>query len=251
MTPEARQAKILEQVRRQGRVTVEELAALFDASRETIRRDLTALSDSGDLQKIHGGAKLPMPRGEGPFRQRMAENAEAKRAFAIKGAELIAPGDSIFIDTGSTTLIFAEALAVPGLTVITNSAAIADSFASRGTGEAVVLLGGLYDSDNRETHGAVALAQIERYRAKASVLTVGGLHATAGVTDFNGAEAEVARAMVAQSEKVIVLADSSKFNRLGPFAVCSLARIDHLVTDICPAEPLHSALKASKVALAC
>ncbi|MDH5356966.1 MAG: DeoR/GlpR family DNA-binding transcription regulator, partial [Gammaproteobacteria bacterium] len=121
-----RQMKIVETIREEERATVDELAARFDISRETIRRDLTKLANSGKIQKVHGGAILPRVFGEGSFGQRMSENSEAKMRIASKAVELFGAGETLFIDTGSTTLYFAEKLIeVSGLTIITNSTEIA------------------------------------------------------------------------------------------------------------------------------
>jgi len=252
MSPKTRQDKILDLVRRQGRASVEELAELFSASRETIRRDLNALSDADRIQKVHGGARVASFRGEGPFRQRMDENADAKRAIAQHAAALIGEGDTLFIDTGSTTLIYAETVAsVDGLTVITNSTAIARAFGRNEKAAAIYLLGGAYDPDNRETAGPMALAQIPAFHADHAVITVGGVHADAGFTDYNIAEAQIAGAMIENAESLIILADSSKFERAGPYAVCPLERADYFVTDRKPAPHLKRALSASKVQVIC
>ena len=85
-----------------------ELAGLFGISQETIRRDLTALANSGRIQKIHGGAIMPLVFGEGSFQQRMTNNAEAKTRIASRAADLFSADETLFIDTGSTTLYFAE-----------------------------------------------------------------------------------------------------------------------------------------------
>ena len=117
--PRLRQEKIAEAVRRHGKVRVEQLAARFKTSHETIRRDLTALAETGRVQKFHGGAKRPREAEEGPFRERMTLNAVGKRMIAEKVARLIAPGETLMIDTGSTTLMCAEEISkIDGLTVI-------------------------------------------------------------------------------------------------------------------------------------
>src|SRR3546814_5820385 len=84
--PRLRQEKIAATVRRQGRVSVEQLALRFKTSHETIRRDLAALAETGAVLKVHGGAKRPRQQEEGPFRERLAMNAVAKRMIAEKAA---------------------------------------------------------------------------------------------------------------------------------------------------------------------
>lgn len=245
-----RQEKIAEAVRRHGRVSVEQLAARFKTSHETIRRDLAVLAEQGSVQKFHGGAKLPGRREEGPFRERMAQNAVAKRMIAEKAAGLIAPGDTLFIDTGSTTLMCAEEIAkIGGLTVITNSTRIAAVMAGRGNRAVIFLLGGRFDGDNQETVGPTAISEIQSFHADHALITIGALDGAAGATDFNFDEAQVARAMMDNADNLIVVADATKFQRRAAFAVCPLERIGALVCDRPPAGALAAALTTAQVAV--
>ena len=233
-----------------GEVTVKGLVSLFRISAETIRRDLTALSMAGKLQKTHGGAILPRMIGESPFQQRMRENVAAKRIIAKQACSLVQPGDVIFIDTGSTTLCFAEELSViDDLTVITNSSDIAKVLGANSSIK-IFFLGGQYDVDNGETIGPMVISQINKFRVDYAVLTTGGLDANAGVTDFNYDEAMVASAMLIQAKKRIVLVDSSKFNQIAPFKVATLREIDFLVTDKLPDDTLVNALEYAGVSIA-
>ena len=247
-----RQQKIVEITRKQKRVTVEELAALLNISRETIRRDLTDLAKYGKIQKIHGGATLPRVFGEGSFQQRMSDNAEAKTRIAQAAVSLFEEGETLFIDTGSTTLYLAEKLSeVSGLTIITNSAEIAKVASSDpanvkmvdNTNNRVFLLGGEFSLDNRQTIGTMVTSQIRLFRAHHAVLTIGALDGRTGAMDFNIDEAQVARAMIEQSQSVTILMDSSKFDQLASFEVCSLARIDRIVCDRAPPPSLAEAMK--------
>ena len=153
------------------------------ASRETIRRDLATLDGRGLARRVHGGALSREDGGapvEGPFAARRLENVEAKRAVARAAAATLGPGDSLFVDTGTTTLHFADELArVEGLTVVTNSAAIAER-AGRARGSTVYLLGGEFRPEARETVGAMTLAQIGELRA-AHAFPDGRLHRRPGL----------------------------------------------------------------------
>ncbi len=246
--PRIRQQKIADFVRKQGRARVEDLAGRFRTSHETIRRDLTALAENGQIQKFHGGAKRPGGDGEGPFRDRMARNAVAKRVIAEKAADLVSPGETLFIDTGSTTLMCADELArIAGLTVITNSTAIATTISDGGRAAAVYLLGGRFDRDNRETAGPMALEQIRLFHADRALLTIGALDAEAGATNFSFDEAQVARAMLDNADTLVVVCDASKFGRTAGCRVCALDRIDDLVTDRPVPAPLEAALAEADV----
>ncbi|HHN73492.1 MAG TPA: DeoR/GlpR transcriptional regulator [Thermopetrobacter sp.] len=246
MTPEERRKRIVAMVRQRGRASVEELARTLSASRETIRRDLTALASRGLIQKFHGGAAMPV--GEGPFRVRMTEQAEQKARIAQAAARLVTPGETLFIDTGSTTIYFAEELAhVANLTVFTNSTEVAHIIARAGNGSQAFVLGGLYNPDNRQTVGAVALEQIRGLHARYAFLTVGAINAKNGATDFNLEEASIARAMLDQADRLIVLADSSKLGRAATFQVCALERIDTLVTDGAPPAALAGTFAEARI----
>ncbi len=246
MKVQARRHRLVEIVRQREKASVEELARALGASKETIRRDLAQLARLGKVQKVHGGATIPRLTGEGPFQQRLSERVEAKARIARAAAALFRPGETLLIDTGTTTLHFAEALAATsGLTVATNSTEIARTLAKADC--QVFLLGGAYGAENSQTVGAMVTAQLAAFRAHHAVLTIGALDSRTGAMDYNFQEAEVAQAMAAQAERLTVLADSSKFSALATFAVCPLARIDTLVTDSRPAGPLAQALQKAGV----
>lgn len=250
LTPAERRSRIADLVRERGRVTVEDLAVEIVISRETIRRDLNALSAKGLVRKFHGGAARITGDAEGSFRQRMGQSVPAKLAIARRAAALFAPGESLFIDTGSTTLYFAEALAqAEGLTVITNSSAIARTLSPPGSPHRVVLIGGDYQHDNQETVGVLAVSQIHGFRTRHAVLTIGAIAESGAVMDFSIEEAEVARAMVAQSEEVTILADVSKLARTALCEVCRLEQVHRLVCDGPPPTGVARAIEAAGVEL--
>ena len=232
MTPTERRDAILRKVQTGHRLVVEGLAAEFTSSRETIRRDLAELDRQGLLRRVHGGATAsPRKQEEGPFQNRMRQQVAVKRAIARHMAKALLPGDSFFIDTGSTTLFLAEEIAkLNQLTVITNSADIAE-LCQRGEGNRVILIGGEFRGPGRETVGAMALAQIGQLRAARAILTVAAV-TERGVFDIDPQEAEVARAMVAQADEVTILADATKMGRAGVFEVCPMARVGRIVTDV-------------------
>jgi len=224
---------------------VDLLAEKFDTSSETIRRDLTVLADAGQLRKVHGGARAVISHGEGAFDARMRCNTLAKHLIAEKMAKLIKPRQTLFIDTGSTTLICAEALAkIKHLTIITNSTRIAASFAAGAGGADVYLLGGLYRGGNAQTVGAGTVSEITNYNADMAILTIGAIDG-GGAMDFSNQEALVARAMMRASGQVAILADHSKFDKRAAFKLCGLSGIDTLVSDRAPGLALKTALLAA------
>ena len=222
MRPRDRRERILELLRDSddGRLTVEDLARSLKISPETIRRDLTQLSSGSLVSKFHGGAALPQPSGEGPFRARMAESLRQKRAIARTAASLFRSGDTLLVDTGSTTVVFAEELARrAGLTVITNSVMIAQTMTRGRNGNRAFLIGGEYSDEATVNLGALAVRQVTQFHAIHAVITVGAIE-TEGAMDYTLEEAEIARAMIAQARELTVIADSSKLEKAGLFRVC-------------------------------
>ncbi len=247
MRPNIRRERIEQVVRQQERVSVDALAELLGTSRETIRRDLTDLAERGRVRKVHGGAtvadlRLAGAEAEGSFQGRILQNVDAKRAIARRAVQLFQPGDTLFVDTGTTTLLFAEELSsVTGLTIITNSAAIA-ALAARGPSNTTFLIGGEYRGDGTENLGPLAVEQIGRFHATHAVLAVGSIEAV-GVLDFDILEADIARAMIAQSRTVTVLADASKYHRGGLIKVASFDAVARVVTETEPPREISRALK--------
>ncbi len=252
MNPSDRQNKIINIVRERNRVAVDELAKLLKISKETVRRDLSTLAKVGKVQKFHGGASLPVMTGEGLFRDRMSENSAAKAAIAEEAVKLIAPGETILVDTGSTTLYFAEKLAeISGLTVVTNSAEIARIVSLAHSQSKAFLLGGEFNADNRQTVGSMAVQQIRSFRAHHAILTVTALDLRTGVMDFFIEEAQVARAMIEQAESVTILVDSTKFGRIASFEVCGLDRVTNLVCDQPPSAKILASMTKAGVNVFC
>jgi DeoR family glycerol-3-phosphate regulon repressor len=252
MRPLERQSRIIDTVRAQGKAAVDELAEMFGTSVETIRRDLTSLARKGQLEKVHGGAIPPRTLGEGPFEQRMQQNGLAKRRIAQRLRELISPGDTLLIDTGSTTLIAAEELVgIDDLTVVTNSTAIAKVIAAGNRTASIFLLGGNYFEDNRQTCGIMALEQLNQFHGNFAILTVAAVDGNAGLMDYSFEEAQMARAMLRRVDRRIALADSSKFGQVAPFVVAELEQVDALVCEQAPSGNFARCLQDAGVEVVC
>ncbi len=251
MRPNDRRAQILALLRHERKASVDRLAERLGASRETIRRDLADLAEQGVVRKFHGGAALIATASavEGSFQKRRLENVPQKRAVAARAARLFRPGDTLFVDTGTTTVAFAEELAQSrGLTIMTNSVAVAQIVARGADDARVFLIGGQYADEAAEMLGALAIQQIQQFHAGDAVLTVGAIE-TDGIFDYAIDETEIARAMIGQARRVTVLADASKLGRGGLFQVCPLGRIDRLVIDRAPDCPQIEAVHRAGVEL--
>lgn len=232
MKPHERQPQIEAIIRREGEVSVDMLAARFDVSSETIRRDLGTLAERGRVQKVHGGARRPFLIAEPSHGERQGTAAEAKVQIGRKLGRAVAPGETIFIDTGSTTLAAADALAaIPGLTIITNSCRLAERLGQAGSDASIHLLGGLYGADNAQTTGNAVIAQLQYFRADRAILTVAAIDPAIGAMDASLDEAEIARAMIRNARTLTVLADATKFGRQAAYAVCDTDQIDLIISD--------------------
>ncbi|MEL6978546.1 MAG: DeoR/GlpR family DNA-binding transcription regulator [Pseudomonadota bacterium] len=247
LKPKLRRAKMIEYISSYGEASVEELAAAFDASPDTIRRDLNALAQAGEILKVQGGAKRNPSLVDGPFEQRMATNSTAKRMIAEKLSWWLEPDQTVFIDAGSTALICAQTIAnSAGLRVITNSMRVA-----KACGESceVFVLGGRYKDDAAKMVGPTTIEEIHRFQVDCALLSVSALSASGGASDYDFDAAQVARAMIARANQVVIAADSSKFDRSDVFTVCPLGRIDVLATEEPPGPALGQALAAANVEL--
>ena len=247
LRPASRKAAICDSIENSGDVSVEELAEKFGASLETIRRDLSALADAGRVRKVHGGAvRISTPK-ESAFGERAKQNILAKQLIAEKLARVVSPGQTLLIDTGTTTLACAEILAdIQDLKVITNSWRVAAVISNRGRGSRVTILGGTYRHDNAQTVGSATVAEIGRFRVDHAILTIGTLD-DQGIYDFSEEEAFVARAMLDSATQLSVVADCSKLNKRSTHHVCDLQQIDRLILDSVPDAALNGVLRAAGV----
>lgn len=244
-----RRGELLRLLEKEGTIDVSDLAQRFDVSLETIRRDLKPLTDAGRVIKLHGAVALPGPAAEEPFQKRMRENAEAKRAISRAFARTVRDGDTLMLDTGTTTSFVARELARHRqLTIITNSTDIARTLASI-NGNRVFLAGGEIRGDSGAALGAVTIEYLRQFTVKHAVISAGAVSSDAGITDYDLAEAEIARIMLTCGERRLVVADSSKFQKRGLVQVCALAGFSELVTEAPPPKPLSDALAAASVSV--
>jgi DeoR family glycerol-3-phosphate regulon repressor len=237
-----RHAEILRIVREEGTATIAGLADRFGVSQESIRRDVKPLTVLGELVRLHGAVTLPHHAGEAPFQRRLRENAEAKRVIARLAADQIADGDSVMLDTGTTTSLLArELMTKRRLTVVTNSSDIARTL-STVNDNTVYMAGGELRGDNGAAFGTSAIEFVSRFRVRHAIISIGGLNPDTGAMDYNLEEAEFARIVLTCGECSTIVTDHSKFGRVGLVTVCGLEGFDRLVTDVPPVGDLLGAL---------
>jgi DeoR family glycerol-3-phosphate regulon repressor len=234
-----RHTAILRLLEEAGTLSIAELAKRLGVSAETVRRDLRALTESGEVQRMHGAASLPATLGEAPFRRRMRANAAAKQAIARALAATVKNGDVLMMDTGTTTSFLARALVGHSrLTVLTNSTDAARILAA-GPGNRVLVPGGQLRPDSGAILGEEAVAFLDRHSAQLAVISAGAVEGDE-VMDFDPAEAAFARAMLARAERRVVATDASKFGKRGLATVCRFAALSGIVTEA-PLPPAEAA----------
>jgi DeoR family transcriptional regulator, glycerol-3-phosphate regulon repressor len=240
-----RQAQIISSLRQHGSQSVMELAALVGVSEETIRRDAFALQETGEVVKLHGSITLPHDISEAGFERRMREASQAKIAIARAAADMVRDGDSLIIDTGTTTMFFARELRQRrNLTVITNCTEIARALAGV-AGNSVHLAGGELEADSGGTYGPKTTDFIARFRVKHLFLSIGALDLDAGPMNATEREANFAIAALACASHRVILADSSKFGESAFVRVCDYSDIQVVVTEKSPQPEFFTTLKAA------
>lgn len=225
------QSAILEAVQDQGRCTINALAERLNVSDETIRRHVKPLVAEGVLDREHGAVTLSDGGSEPPFSRRMKEASDRKRLIAAAAADYVRDGQTVMIDTGSTTAHVAAALtARRDLTVVTNSIEIAARLVGR-HGHRVYLCGGELRADIAAAVGPEALAFIDQFQADLAILSIGAIDPVDGFLDYDLDEARIAQAMIRRAAETMVVADSRKFSARALVRVCGFEDVLRLVTD--------------------
>jgi len=226
-----RRHAILERVAEQQSIHIGEFAAELGVSEMTVRRDIARLERDGFLRRTYGGATAHLTRTlELGFNARALEQPAAKRLIGMRGAELVKDATTLFVGIGSTCEQFARFLpSRDDRTVITDSVPLGGLFGTRAG--RVVVLGGEVRRDELSCIGPVAAAAVRRYHADVAVLGAAGLSTSVGLTELFDEEAEIHRSMIEQSERVVVLTDSTKMGADEHAVVAPVEAIDVLVTD--------------------
>lgn len=230
MWAKERHQRILSMLTANRQVSANDLAEMMGVSRETVRRDLLNLEETGKVARVHGGAVLPEARTENPFRQRMTTQIRAKSEIARKAVGLILPGQTVMVDAGSTTAVFARELAkVPGISVITNSLDIATTLQAADMD--VVLLGGRIAADVPATVGELTLSEIRRFEVDLCFSAPVALHPAKGTFFYDLQEAEISATMAAQALRPVALADHTKLGATSRVRSWEVDAIGTLVTN--------------------
>ena len=225
-----RQDLIRQRLERDGRVLAGPLAQELAVSEDTIRRDLRELASLGACERVYGGAVKRAPKAA-MMAERILSQTEEKSRLGKAVADLIEPGETVFIDAGSTNVAVAAALPHgAGLTVVTNAPAVA-SAVPPDAGIAIVLLGGRFDPRLGACLGARTLREAGRLHPDVMIIGACGVDPVAGVTASEVEEAELKLALATASRRVIAAATRDKLGTAAPFAVMAIERLSRLVVD--------------------
>lgn len=233
---EERHQYILDQLEKEKKVLVASLAQDLGVAPETIRRDLDALENDRKLRRVHGGAvKYHQTNNEPHFVKKMNLHAAAKAAIGKKAAAFIQDGDTIMIDVGTTTIHLASSiLGVKGITVVTNSLAVAEELNNRLENQEfdgkIIILGGLTNPSQKSIIGAMTCNMLEAFRFDKCFLSCGGV-TTDYVSDYDFEECMVSAKMIERSNQVFLLADSSKIDNESFYKMCPLTTVDYIISD--------------------
>lgn len=229
-----RRLQISTMVRANGAVQVAALAERFGVSAQTIRKDLQYLADQGVAARSYGGAisakavKLPQ---EAAVEAKLGIHAEEKERIGRAAAALVQPGDSILLDSGTTTAQIARHLPDhEDITVVTNDFNVLSALADKKLLN-VVMLGGALRRKNMAFYGAQTETAIESLLVDRLFLGVDGFDLERGVTTHHEPEAMLNRKMVRVARQVIAVTDSSKFGRTCLHRIMGVDEIDMLITD--------------------
>lgn len=223
----ARQQSILQMVIDKGRMSVNDLARMTGVSEVTIRQDLNLLEKQSYLRRTHGFA---VPLESEDVETRMMTHFSLKRELATFAASLVNPGETVFIENGSSNALLARALSEKAdVTVITVSSYIAHLLKEM-PGE-VILLGGIYQKKSESMVGPLTRQYIQQVHFSKAFIGIDGWMNETGFTGRDMMRADVVNAVLEKECEAIVLSDSSKFGVVHPYPLGPTAQFDRVITD--------------------
>ena len=235
-TARERREQIAGLVEELQRVSVAELTARFGVTEASIRRDLMILENAGRLRRVHGGAVgRAGVRTHGIYATKARERREQKVRIGAVAAALVAVGDVVFFDSGTTVVQVAAHIPGPlrranAITAVTHSIPVLEEIGDWESPH-LICLGGLYLPDYQALVGPRTVAGLRDLSADVVFLGCDGLTLETGLTTPHMLVAEVGATMAARARRVVVVADSSKLGRQGFTPIVALAQVDLLITD--------------------
>lgn len=227
-----RRVIILQKLMENGHVDVNSLSKEFEVSEVTIRNDLAKLEEKKMLIRARGGAiKLERVGTDFHLSDKNKQHLEEKKRIGEKAASLIEDGDTIILDSGTTTIEITKHLSkFTNLTIITNALNVASELAEQKNIN-VIIPGGILKKNSFSLIGSFAEESFRNYFCDKLFLAVDGFSTTHGISTPNIEEAHLNRIMIEISKKVIVVADSSKFHKRSLALIAPVSRVDTVITD--------------------
>jgi DeoR family transcriptional regulator of aga operon len=231
-----RRDRIAEMLKSMAFVRVVELSERFGVSEVTIRTDLEALDAEGQLRRVRGGAvSMARVRRERSYAESLGDRADAKAAIGASAAALIAPGESVFLDVGTTTTAVARALAerddLEDIVVLTNALPIALELEPAIPRFSVIVTGGTLRPLQHSLMNPLATVLLDQLHVDTAFIGCTGVAWSTGVTNVNLPEAEIKRHIAGKAGRLIVVADGSKIGAVSFAPVCAISALDLLITS--------------------
>lgn len=233
MFADERYKEIRRLLNEKGSVTVSELMERFHISIETVRRDLMAMEQQRELKRVHGGAvRLAQMKQFKQVSLRKQENYEEKNELSLAGIELVREGDIISIDYGSTAILFARALRgrFSRLTVVTQSLDVFRELEQEENYKRI-LVGGEYLDSESSFYGELATQFMDGLHVEKAFVFPSAVSLEGGVQDFITELVPVQKSFIRRANKVYVMADSSKIEKMALMKICGIDLCDAVVTD--------------------
>jgi len=236
MNAPERHNKIVELAVRKGRILIAEIADLFHVSEMTARRDLNQLEREGLLRRFHGGAAVVMGRSYEPsFQTRSSKSRTAKAAIGRKAAELVADGESIALDVGTTTMEIIPALeGKKNITIVTSCLQIADLVVRKLALEVsarLIVTGGIVRPRELSMVGTIPAQVFAGLHVDKAFIGAAGVSPENGLTEFNMEDAQVKQVLIGNARECIVVADGSKLGRTTFTSFAPLQAAHKIITD--------------------
>jgi len=233
-TAEDRQGKIVDLLRDEPFVDIRSLTERFGVSVATVRRDLRELEEAGLLRRTHGGAVSINQAGQdAPHAARSVSHQAEKAAIAAAAVKMIADGDAVLLDAGTTALEVAKLLVGrKGLTLISNGADIVAELI-RGDTPNVYSVGGEYTDSNRSFRGPLAESFIRQFNVDKLILNASSIDLDRGlICTASPQNASIQKAMIEVANRVIVVADHTKFGKSSLSVTTKIEDVGVIVTDV-------------------
>jgi DeoR/GlpR family transcriptional regulator of sugar metabolism len=223
-----RQKKIIAMLVENANATVNMLSETLNVSGVTIRHDLNILENEGLLKRVHGGAVL---RDADDIEIRLGVNFEVKQTIARTAAELVLPGETILIESGSINALLARELVMKeNITLITSNVYIARQFRNNRHVH-IILLGGIYQPVSESMVGKMARYTIDQVYFSKAFIGIDGYTRQAGFTSRDILRSEISAHIIEKCEDSFIVTDSSKFGKTALTTICHPSRVQHVITD--------------------